>query len=92
VAPEPAASSTEQSAPRPQAPYGDLIRAAATRHGLAPELVESVVRVESNFNARAVSPKGARGLMQLMPTTAAQLGVRDVFDVRQNIEGGVRHL
>ena len=92
VAAEPAASSTERSVPRPPAPYADLIRAAAARHGLAPELVESVVRAESNFDARAVSPKGARGLMQLMPTTAAQLGVRNVFDVRQNIEGGVRHL
>ena len=48
--------------------------------------------MESNFEARAVSRKGARGLMQLMPATAAQLGVRNVFDVRQNIEGGVRHL
>jgi len=77
---------------RPPAPYDALIRAAAIRHGLAPELVEAVVRAESNFDARAISKKGARGLMQLMPTTAAQLGVRDVFDVRQNIEGGVRHL
>jgi len=64
----------------------------AERPGLASELVESVIRVESNFEARAVSPNGARGLMQLMPATAAQLGVRNVFDVRQNIEGGVRHL
>jgi soluble lytic murein transglycosylase-like protein len=77
---------------RPAAPYGELIRAAAARHGLASELVESVIRVESNFEARAVSPKGARGLMQLMPATAAKLGVRNVFDARQNIEGGVRHL
>jgi soluble lytic murein transglycosylase-like protein len=91
-APQSAAPQMRRSVARPPAPYGDLIRAAATRHGLAPELVEAVVRAESNFNARAVSPKGARGLMQLMPTTAAQLGVRDVFDVRQNIEGGVRHL
>src|SRR5213593_4587968 len=74
------------------APYRDLIRRAAVRHGLAPELVESVIRVESNFEARAVSRKGARGLMQLMPTTASQLGVRNVFDARQNVEGGVRHL
>jgi soluble lytic murein transglycosylase-like protein len=91
VAPQ-VAPQIERSVPRPPAPYADLIRAAAARHGLAPELVESVVRAESNFNASAVSPKGARGLMQLMPTTAAQLGVRNVFDVRQNIEGGVRHL
>jgi soluble lytic murein transglycosylase-like protein len=91
-APQSAAPQTRRSVARPPTPYGELIRAAAARHGLAPELVEAVVRAESNFNARAVSRKGARGLMQLMPTTAAQLGVRDVFDVRQNIEGGVRHL
>ena len=72
--------------------YRPLIRDAAERNGLAPALVESVIRVESNFQPRAVSPKGARGLMQLMPTTAAQLGVRDVFDARENIEAGVRHL
>src|SRR5206468_11299279 len=81
-----------QIADRAPVPYRDLIRAAAERHELAPELVESVIRVESNFKARAVSPKGARGLMQLMPATAAMLGVRNVFDVRQNLEGGVRHL
>ena len=92
AAPRPADTKMGQSVTRTTAPYGDVIRAAAARYGLEPELVESVVRAESNFNARAVSPKGARGLMQLMPTTAAQLGVRDVFDVRQNIEGGVRHL
>jgi soluble lytic murein transglycosylase-like protein len=72
--------------------YRALIRETAERHALAPALVESVIRVESNFEARAVSPKGARGLMQLMPATAAQLGVRDVFDVRENIDAGVRHL
>jgi len=92
VAALPAASPAGAIVTRPPAPYGDLIRAAAARHGLAPELVESVIRVESNFEARAVSPKGARGLMQLMPATAAKLGVRNVFDGRQNIEGGVRHL
>jgi len=87
-----AASPSGAIVTRPAAPYGELIRAAAARHGLASELVESVIRVESNFEARAVSPKGARGLMQLMPATAAKLGVRNVFDERQNIEGGVRHL
>jgi hypothetical protein len=87
-----AAPQMRRSVARPPAPYDNLIRAAATRYGLAPELVEAVVRAESNFDSHAVSKKGARGLMQLMPTTAAQLGVRDVFDVRQNIEGGVRHL
>jgi transglycosylase-like protein with SLT domain len=73
-------------------PYSNLIRETAARYDVAPELVASVIRVESNFEPRAVSPKGARGLMQLMPRTAAMLGVRDSFDVRQNIEGGVRHL
>ena len=75
-----------------RARYGDEIREAAERHGLPPGLVESVIRVESAFNPRAVSPKGAQGLMQLMPQTASSLGVRDSFDPRQNIEGGVRHL
>jgi soluble lytic murein transglycosylase-like protein len=92
VASQPSSPPGEPVATQTLAPYRDLIRAAAARHGLAPELVESVIRVESNFEARAVSPKGARGLMQLMPATAAKLGVRNVFDVRQNIEGGVRHL
>ena len=74
------------------APYLQEIRDAAERHGLPFKLVSAVIRAESGFNPRAVSPKGARGLMQLMPTTAATLGVRNSFDPRQNIEGGVRHL
>jgi len=92
VVANPSSPPNEPVAAQTAAPYRDLIRAAATRHSLAPELVESVIRVESNFEARAVSRKGARGLMQLMPATAARLGVRNVFDVRQNVEGGVRHL
>ncbi|HEV8141779.1 MAG TPA: lytic transglycosylase domain-containing protein [Methylomirabilota bacterium] len=72
--------------------FRHLILAAADRYAVTPELVESVIRVESNFEPRAVSPKGAQGLMQLMPGTAKLLGVRDVFDVGQNIDGGVRHL
>jgi len=72
--------------------HGDLIREVAERHGVSSSLVEAVIRVESGFKPAAVSPKGARGLMQLMPTTAAMLGVRDAFDPRENVEGGVRHL
>src|SRR3989442_3810603 len=52
----------------------------------------AVIRVESSFDYRAVSPKGARGLMQLMPETAALLGVQDAFDARENIHAGTRHL
>ncbi|HVQ76748.1 MAG TPA: lytic transglycosylase domain-containing protein [Candidatus Binatia bacterium] len=72
--------------------HREVIREVAERHGISVSLVESVIRVESGFNAGAVSPKGARGLMQLMPATAAMLGVRNAFDPRENIEGGVRHL
>jgi soluble lytic murein transglycosylase-like protein len=72
--------------------YGDVIRDAATRHGLSEKLVAAVIRAESGFNPSAISVKGAQGLMQLMPETASMLGVRNAFDPRQNIEGGVRHL
>jgi soluble lytic murein transglycosylase-like protein len=69
-----------------------LAVAAARRHGLDPELVLAVVGVESAFRPEAVSPKGAQGLMQLMPATAASLGVEDAFDPEENLDGGVRHL
>jgi len=72
--------------------YGEEIREIAARHGVNADLVEAVIRVESAFNPRAVSNKGAQGLMQLMPRTASALGVRNVFDPYQNIDGGVRHL
>lgn len=72
--------------------YSQEIREIAARHGVDADLVEAVIRVESAFNPRAVSNKGAQGLMQLMPRTASALGVRNVFDPYQNIEGGVRHL
>jgi soluble lytic murein transglycosylase-like protein len=62
------------------------------QHGVSPELVASVISVESTFNSRAVSPKFARGLMQLMPKTAARFGVTNAFDPRQNIDGGTRYL
>jgi len=72
--------------------YGQEIREAASRHGVSEDLVSAVIRVESGYNPHAVSPKGARGLMQLMPGTASLLGVRNSFDPRENIDGGVRHL
>ncbi|HET7342555.1 MAG TPA: transglycosylase SLT domain-containing protein [Methylomirabilota bacterium] len=74
------------------APYLHEIREAAERYGVPFKLVSAVIRAESGFNPRAVSRKGAQGLMQLMPTTAATLGVRNSFDPRENIDGGVRHL
>ena len=73
-------------------PYTELIQSAAQRYGVDPELVSSVAAMESNFNPRAVSRRDARGLMQLLPETAARLGVTDVFDPRQNIDAGTRYL
>jgi soluble lytic murein transglycosylase-like protein len=64
----------------------------ASRYGVEPKLVAAVVAVESQFNVHAVSRRGAEGLMQLMPETAADLAVQDSFDPRDNIDGGVRHL
>lgn len=72
--------------------YDTLIDAAALEHDLDPKLVKAVMLVESGFNPSAVSKKGARGLMQLMPQTAAANGVRDIHDPAQNIAGGVRYL
>jgi soluble lytic murein transglycosylase-like protein len=69
-----------------------LVEQAARRRGLDPALVLAVVSVESGFRPEAVSPKGAQGLMQLMPRTAASLGVLDAFDPEQNLDAGVRHL
>ena len=72
--------------------FDDLIREISRVYDVEYALVKAVIKAESGFNHRAVSPKGAGGLMQLMPATAAQHGVTDVFRPRDNIEGGVRHL
>jgi soluble lytic murein transglycosylase-like protein len=69
-----------------------VIEAAAARHSVDANLVRAIVKVESNYNPRAISHKGALGLMQLMPGTARDLKVTQPFDPAQNVEGGVRHL
>jgi soluble lytic murein transglycosylase-like protein len=70
----------------------ELVRRAGERHQLDVDFLHSVIRAESAYDPRAVSPKGARGLMQLMPATAGRLGVEDAFDPRDNVDAGARYL
>jgi len=72
--------------------YADLINFIAAENGVDPALVKAIIRAESNFDQRAVSRKGAQGLMQLMPGTAGRYAVGNTFDPAENIRGGVRHL
>jgi len=78
----------------PEAPerLNAMIQASARRHNLDPALLQAVIEAESNFNPKAVSRAGAMGLMQLMPTTAAALGVEDPFDEQANLQAGSRYL
>lgn len=78
--------------PAPTGPYSDLINTAAQKHGVDPKVIARVIHVESNFNPRAISPKRAQGLMQLMPQTAALYSVANVFDPAQNIDAGTHYL
>ncbi|WP_432481534.1 lytic transglycosylase domain-containing protein [Moraxella sp. ZY200743] len=72
--------------------YDTLIRESATRHGVDPALVKAIIHTESSFNPYAKSPMGAQGLMQLMPGTARDMGVINVWDPADNIEGGVKYI
>ena len=83
---------TPAKAVKPPVDLNEVVEAASGTYHLDPDLVNSVIRAESGFNVRAVSPKGAQGLMQLMPRTASQLGVQNVFDPQANVEGGTRYL
>ena len=78
-------------AERPQS-LNEVIDTIGNRHHIDPDLINSVIRAESGFKPHAVSPKGAQGLMQLMPHTASQLGVANAFDPKSNVDGGTRYL
>jgi soluble lytic murein transglycosylase-like protein len=86
-------SSNLRSAARlPVTPYDPYIELVAAETGLSPSLIKAVALVESGFDPQALSPKGAQGLMQLMPATAKQLGVRNAFDPGENLRAGARYL
>jgi soluble lytic murein transglycosylase-like protein len=86
------AAAAKLQAPQASMNVADAVNAASDRYRLDPDFVNSVIRAESGFNPRAVSRKGAQGLMQLMPETASQLGVANAFDPQSNVEGGTRYL
>jgi soluble lytic murein transglycosylase len=102
IAPEPKRIAVAQPSAagesRPSSPstfsstFSDIINDACDKHGVDPALVHAIVKVESDFNAYAVSRKGAMGLMQLMPQTAVELNVRNSFNPSENIYGGVKYL
>src|SRR6195256_2777097 len=88
----PSSGSVKTSPAKSPIPLNDVVNSASATYHLDPDLVNSVIHAESGFNAHAVSPKGARGLMQLMPGTANQLGVNDAFDPEANVTGGSHYL
>jgi soluble lytic murein transglycosylase-like protein len=84
--------STRPAAEKYRNRFDSLIDEAAARHAVRPDLIRAVIQVESGFDPRARSPKGAMGLMQLMPATAAEMGVRNPYDPAENIRAGVAYL
>ncbi len=89
---EPDLSPPLAPAPVKSSGLDQVVASAGERHHLDPDLIRSVIHAESGFNVRAVSPKGAQGLMQLMPGTASGLGVANAFDPQSNVEGGTQYL
>lgn len=79
-------------APPEKAPLHDIIESAAKKYNLDAELIASVIAAESNFDPNAISPRNARGLMQLLPETAARFGVQNIFDPQENVDAGTRYL
>lgn len=75
----------------PRIPFNEIIVAVAARYGVDPHLIRAIIFAESGYNPRAKSEKGARGLMQLMPATAEELGVQNIYNPEENIDGGVRY-
>ena len=90
----PAAAAPRSAKPQNLKPQElkEVINTISDQHHLDPDFISSVIHAESGFNQHAVSPKGAQGLMQLMPGTASKLGVSNAFDPRSNVEGGTRYL
>ncbi len=81
-----------REAPAVPSQYRELVEASARKHGVDPRLVHALIQVESAYHSKAISPKGARGLMQIMPSTGQQYGALDLLDPKVNVEAGVRHL
>jgi len=90
--PAPAPDSLDAAWREAAGSYADLIGQEAETHRVDPALLTAMAQVESAFDPRAVSPKGAMGLLQLMPATAARFGVDDAFDVAENVDGGARYM
>lgn len=85
-------ASTAQAWRHAAGDYAEMLAAAASRHRVDPALLTAMAQVESSFDPGAISPKGAQGLLQLMPATASRFGVRDAFDIEQNLNGGARYI
>jgi soluble lytic murein transglycosylase-like protein len=90
AAPEPEAA--QATSGLEDTPYGDIIASVSEAHGVNPMLVRALIEVESGYRPRARSARGAMGLMQLMPSTAREYKIRNPFEPKANIEGGIRHL